>query len=332
MKKELILIDASWVIHRMWYVHQDLQVTLLNGQVLKSGHLYGCARLLKSLNTKYPEADILFCLDGVAVHGKQLNPEYKANRSAGEVRTAFDDLGVICECALMFDRTRVAFHRLLEADEVISYFVHACKDAYESIIVYSADGDMLQLLSVGDNIRISKEFNKDGTLKLVNVQEYETDEKYYDKFLACRVDALSRYRAMVGDGSDNLAGFPRIRKKVAKTLAEKYDSVDALAAGCLAGDADFPKNFEQFLPTFRTNYEIMNLPTVGELEERGTVPHVVEKEDGDDTAKWLFSLYRIKSVSPVGTFAMTEFDEDMALGVRSEVNANWRHPNSVPKD
>ena len=137
---------------------------------------------------------------------------------------------------------------------------------------------------------------------------------------------------MVGDGSDNLAGFPRIRKKVAKTLAEKYDSVDALAAGCLAGDADFPKNFEQFLPTFRTNYAIMNLPTVGELEERGTVPHVVEKEVGDDTAKWLFSLYRIKSVSPVGTFAMTEFDEDMALGARSEVNANWRHPNSVPKD
>lgn len=155
--KNLILIDTSWVVHRMWYAHQDLQVTLHNGEVLKSGHLYGVCRLLESLTSKYPAADIVCCLDGVAKHGKSLSDDYKANRTASVARTAFDDLGVIVECAVAFPRVRVAFHRSLEADEVISYLARAWGENYEQVIVYSADCDMLQLMSDG-NVVIAKEF------------------------------------------------------------------------------------------------------------------------------------------------------------------------------
>lgn len=330
MKKELILIDASWVIHRMWHVHQDLQVTLHNGTVLKSGHLYGVARLLKSLNTKHPEADIVFCLDGVAVHGTSLNPEYKANRGHGTVATAFDDLGVIAECAAAFDRTQIAFHRALEADEVIAYMAQMWQSEYERIIVYSADGDMLQLLAAGDNIFIAKEFDTDGRLKLVDLKTYYEDPKYTDKFLGCRIDALPLYRAMVGDSSDNLPGFPRIRKKVAKEIAEKYNTVDAIAAGCKDGDPLFPKGFEGFLSTLCTNYEIMKLPTVTDLALRGHLPNLYGK-DGDEEARCLFSLYRIRSVSPVETHVVAEEAEDGYLRVRDTTNENWRHPNSVLK-
>lgn len=330
MKKELILIDASWVIHRMWHVHQDLSVTLHNGTVLKSGHLYGVARLLKSLNTKHPEADIIFCLDGVAVHGMKLNPEYKANRGYGTVATAFDDLGVIAECAVAFARTQVSFHRALEADEIISYHTLMNLTEYERIIVYSADGDMLQLLAAGENVFIAKEFDTDGRLKLVDLTTYYEDPKYTNKFLGCRIDALPLYRAMVGDSSDNLPGFPRIRKKVAKEIAEKYSTVDKIVAACMDGDELFPKDFESFIPTLRTNYEIMKLPTVTDLALRGHLPNLYSK-DGDDEARCLFSLYRIRSVSPVETHAVTEEVEDGYLRVRDIANENWRHPNSVLK-
>lgn len=330
MKKELILIDASWVIHRMWHVHQDLQVTLHNGTVLKSGHLYGVARLLKSLNTKHPDADLIFCLDGVAVHGTSLNPEYKANRSHGTVTTAFNDLGVLAECAATFDRTQVSFHRALEADEVIAYLVQLWQSEYERIIIYSADGDMLQLLAKGDNIFIAREFNRNGRLKLVDLQTYYEDPKYTDKFLGCRIDALPMYRAMVGDSSDNLPGFPRIRKKVAKEIAEKYSTVDDVAAGCKAGDELFPKNFGGFLETLCTNYKIMRLPTVTDLALRGHLPNLYSK-DGDDEARCLFSLYRIRSVSPVETVVVDADSESKYLKVRDIANENWRHPNSALK-
>lgn len=328
--KELILIDASWVIHRMWYVHQDLSVTLHCGEVLKSGHLYGVARLLKSLNEKYPEADIIFCLDGVAKHGKDLNPEYKANRGESAVRTAFDDLGVLVECAVAFDRTKVAFHRALEADEVISYFVHLLHNDYEKVIVYSADGDMLQLLAVGDNVFVAKEFERSGKLKLVDVQTYETDQKYVDKFAGVAVGVLPIYRAMVGDGSDNLSGFPRIRKKLAKQLAEKYPTPQALIEGCESGDELFPKGFEGFLGKFKNNYDIMKLPSDLDLIGRHEIPHEYYRE-GSNQAPMMFSLYRIRSASPVETVEVVAEDEGVFLALRDAMNDNWRHPNSVPK-
>lgn len=329
MKKELILIDASWVIHRMWHVHQDLSVTLSDGTVMKTGHVYGVMRLLKSLNTKHPDADLILCLDGLAVHGKDLNPEYKGNRG-GATHEAFNDLGVICECATAFKNTTVAFHRRLEADEVISYLARMNTTEYETIVVYSADGDMLQLL--GGNVYIAKEFNDNGTLKLVDEGVYYSDTKYTDKFLGCRIDVLPLYRALVGDSSDNLPGFPRLRKKVAKELAEKYGSVDGLCAGCLTyTDPLFPKNFDGFLETLKTNYEIMKLPTVTELALRGTIPNLYWA-DTDEDAKALFSLYRIKSVSPVETCIVSAEDEKKYIAVRDQVNENWRHPNCAPKD
>lgn len=329
--KDLILVDASWVIHRMWHVHRDLKVTLHSGSILQSGHLYGVARLLKSLTTKYPEADIIVCLDGVAEHGKALSSDYKANRDAGSVHTAFDDLGVLVECSLAFKGVTVAFHRSLEADEVISYFVHSKKAHYDRVIIYSADGDMLQLLAAGDNIFIAKEFNRDGMLSLVDSNVYGTNEHYLDKFVGTDLEVLPLYRAIVGDSSDNLAGFPRIRRKVAKEIAEKYRTTERVAGGCLAGDPLFPEGFKSFLGSLNVNYEIMKLPTPYDLEQRGTVPHVYDKTDNPGVAQTLYSLYRIRSTSPVETLSLDEGGEQSALFIREAINDNWRHPNSSNK-
>lgn len=325
--KDLILVDTSWVIHRSWHVHQDLCVHLKDQTELKSGHLFGIARLLRSLTSKY-DAQVILCLDGVAKHGKSLNVDYKANRGFSSVRTAFDDLGVIVECSLAFPNTAVAYNRSLEADEIISYLVHTNKDKYERIIIYSADGDMLQLLSVGDNVFIAKEFSRDGTLVLVDKNYYMTNEKYLDKFCGVAVEALPRYRAMVGDSSDNLGGFPRMRKRVAKEIAEKYPTTDAIAQGCLSGDPLFPVGFDKFLGKLVLNHEIMKLPTPKELIVRGDVPKIYAQSENPGIAVPLFSLYRIRSASPVQTYELDEQGESHAMKLRDELNMNWRHPNS----
>lgn len=327
MNKELILIDLSWVIYRMWYAHKDLFVQLLDGTVLKSGHVYGVARLLKSLSMYHPKADFILCLDGVAEHGKSLSTEYKADRGRSEAYSAFDDLGVIVECALSFPRVKVAWHKSLEADEVIAFFARSLD--YEKIIVYSGDCDMLQLLADGENIFISKEYDASG-LKLIARDTYYNDSKYTDKFVGVRLDVLPLYRAMIGDSSDNLAGFPRLRKKVAKTIVERYNTLYAIERACADGDNElFPKGFNEFLPRLRVNYDIMKLPTVADLGLRGMIPHLLE--DGDiDFAKELYSLYKIKSVSPVSTFIISDEEtEQSCLSTRELVNLQWRHPNSL---
>lgn len=323
---QLILIDTSWVIHRMWHVHQDLQVTLHNGEVLKTGHVYGVCRLLKSLTSKYPEADIICCLDGSPVHGRELCSDYKANRT-NAVHTAFDDLGVIVECAVAFPRVKVAYHRALEADEVMSYYVDVWHKEYDQIIVYSGDCDMLQLLNEV-KVFIAKEFNTDGTLKLIDRDTYYSDPKYADKFAGVDLSVLPLYRAMVGDSSDNLSGFPRLRKKVAKEIAESYRSVHRLMSGVGVDFDDtsiFPKGFKEFLPRLQTNYAIMKLPSAYDLEVRETVPHLYVSEN-NDVAQILYSLYRIRSASPVQTVLVDKDCESDYLSVRESVNSSWRRP------
>lgn len=321
---DLILIDFSWVVHRMWWAHKDLQVTLHNGQVLKSGHLYGLCRLLKSLTAKYPLADIVLCLDGVAKHGKSLSSDYKANRTVTDVTTAFSDLGVLIECALSFKEVSVAFHRDLEADEVIAFYARKFKLLYKNIVVYSADCDMLQLLAE-DNVYISKEFNTDGTLKLVGVSEYLIDQKYLDKFVGVPIEELPLYRAMIGDSSDNLAGFPRLRKKVAKQIVKKYPSIEAIEENIT--DKIFPVDFANFLPKLKTNYNIMKLPSCEEIVSRGVVPRIHSHQGDDWKARAMFSLYRIRSVSPMETHLVDADAEVEHLAVREEINSNWRLPN-----
>lgn len=315
----LILIDASWVIYRMWYVHQELSVTLSDGQVIKTGHVYGCARLMKSLTEKYPKSDIIFVLDGYARHGKELSSDYKADR--GSDKTAFTDLGAIVECVAAFPRTSIAFHKDLEADEIMAYYARS-STRYDKIIVYSGDGDMLQLLKE-DDVYIANEFDSDGYFKLVDKDVYYNDEKYIDKFMGTRIDVLPLYRAMVGDSSDNLAGFPRLRRKVAKQIAETYGSVEAIKGGIEAGDPLFPKGFDTFMDSLAVNYEIMKLPTVSDLGNRGTIPKLYKRDDSDiDEVVYLYSLFRIRSVSPVSTHNLTPEEEFIALSVRDYINAS----------
>lgn len=323
MGNELILIDASWVIHRMHHVHHMLGVNLKNGQYLQTGHLYGTARLIKSLTENYSDADIIFCLDGMATHGKTLDVNYKADRAHGTVKHAFDDLGAVVEMLSCYPQVKIAFHRHLEADEIMSYLADFHKKDYKQIIIYSGDCDMVQLIS--DNVFVSTTFDK-GRLILVGEKEYQEQEKYTDKFVGCRLDVLPLFRAMVGDSSDNLAGFPKMRKKLAKELAEEFGGLQELSVASTTS-TKFPHGFLEFLPKLRTNYAIMKLPTVAELSARGHIP-LVYKQDDHRLGLKLFSLYRIKSTSPVPVVELSPDEEDKILVMRDQVNEQWKHPNS----
>lgn len=320
MKKQLILIDTSWVIHRAWWTHKDLKVKLLNGDKLPSGHLYGLTRLLKSITLGYPEADIYLCLDGRAKHGKMLSSSYKANRTPGTVSTAFDDLGVMLECSYAYG-INVSYHPDLEADEVISYLVDKYSKEYEKVIIYAGDNDMLQLL--GDNVYVSTKL-RSGKFELVSRESYLKDEKMFIKYQGVEPSKLPLYRAFVGDSSDNLSGYPRIRKKLVKEIVDKYSSLENIVLGIANKDPLFADGMQSYVETLISNYRIMKLPGVAELEELMTIP--IEHKDLGEYAVEMYSLYRIKSTSPVDVYPLTDELENKFMEIREKLNSQWRRP------
>lgn len=321
-KNNLILIDTSWMVHRSFYAFKDLSVTLRDGSVLRSGHLYGVMRGLRQISQAYPNSTIMFCLDGSSNYGKSLDPEYKATRHAKDPNAwnPFDDLGVLVNMILSYPMTSVAFHKDLEADDVISYYTHGLKELFDSTIIYSADNDMLQLLC--DDVVISNSF-ADGQFCTTGLGEYFNDPKWYDKYLCTKIEALPLFRALVGDSSDNLCGFPRLRKKLAKEWAEEYLDVTALAEDVLRRPGKFPNGFIDFLPKLKTNYQIMRLPTPDDLKVRECIPHVFEERTD---AFALFNLYKMRSLTPdiLPSVDVDDKIEESWKAIRDSVNAQWR--------
>lgn len=320
---KFILIDTSWLVHRSSFAFKDLSVTLRDNSVLRSGHLYGVMKDLRRIMQAYPQAMVIFCLDGNSTHGKTLDPNYKANRVKAEgAWNPFDDLGVLVNMISSYSRTKIAFHKDLEADDIISYFVYTLSGA-GNVCIYSADNDMLQLL--GDGVVVSRSF-ADGSFVKTDMGEYLNDPKWYDKYVCTKIEALPLFRALIGDSSDNLSGFPRLKKKLAKEWAEEYLTASALVEDALRRPGKFPANFIDFLPKLRTNYEIMRLPTPDDLIARHCVPHMIGEEGDEKDAFELFNLYKMRSLTQ-NILSSIDVDDEVEAkwkAVRDVVNAEWR--------
>jgi len=77
-------------------------------------------------------------------------------------------------------------------------------------------------------------------------------------------DNLAKYRAIIGDTSDNLKGYPRFRKANAVIIAENFDVADDGLV--LKKGATFNSRWNSFLNViyddfsiFKNNYDIMKL-------------------------------------------------------------------------
>lgn len=322
---DLILIDTSWLLLRSNYAFKNLHVELKNGDVLPSGHLYGVVKTLRQIRMAYPESKIVFCLDGHASRGKELDPAYKANRERGGY-DPFTDLGVLVNMVLTYPNTSVMYHKQLEADELISSVVYWARTSrlYDNVYIFSADNDMLQLL--GEKTYFANAFVK-GAFSVVDEKAYYNDEKWFKKFLCTNIKALPLFRALVGDASDNLSGFPRLRKKKAKEWAEEYLTAQALADDFKRRPGKFPDNFGEFIPKLLTNFTIMKLPTKSDLAGRGLTPNIYPSADFSKVNAYeMFKLYRMKSLTDhiLSNVEVSDAYESELLALRDEINSNWK--------
>lgn len=169
---------------------------------------------------------VIVCYDGI--HGRQargaLFPAYKAHRgknaedaSKHEGKDLRDQLSMF-----KFDPMNLSkgwegvYDDSKEADDWIAELAQKyLEETDEEIVIFSKDQDFYQALMWDDRVRLND-----------CVREVTRDEV----FATCGVppEYYVEWKALVGDTSDNIPGFPRIGGASAARLLLEYGSLDAI--------------------------------------------------------------------------------------------------------
>lgn len=185
--------------------------------------VYNLFRGLRPLIERFEPNRYFFVLEGVPKANIDLLPEYKANRKPlpdGFVRQREEIIGLLSETFPIY----VALHPDYEADDTISHL--AMMEDHNEVTIVSNDSDFIQLLQRKNPPRLWNWKKK----------EFEVAPPY----------DYVKWKALRGDGSDNIPGIPGVGDKTATRLLE-----DANLFKERVCDAGFWKLYERNLEVIR---------------------------------------------------------------------------------
>ena len=212
--KKLIIIDGHAILHRSYHALPPLispQGVLVNGVY---GFLLVFFKIIKELKPDYLVAT--FDLKGPTFRHLEYK-EYKAKR-VKVPENFYSQLEIVKRFLNAFG-VLILEKEGYEADDIIATIVERFKDEEIEIVILTGDLDTLQL--VNDKVSVYT-FRKGFEDKIIYTpfkikQRYNLEPK-----------ELIDFKALKGDPSDNISGVPKIGEKTAKTLIEKYKSLDNL--------------------------------------------------------------------------------------------------------
>lgn len=193
-EKTLIICDYSWMTHRFYHVFQNMQYTNDDGETYNTGVMFGFCKFINSIFSRYNNFDLMFAKDVSSEERKAMDPNYKSNRVHDPETFRMDE-----DCVtLMCYPKNVYFLNApaKEADDVMALYAIQNLKNYEKVIIYSGDNDMLQLKALG--IEVARELDKKGLM-------YVGQDYIEKKFGPLDIKHLLFFRALKGDGSDNIA-------------------------------------------------------------------------------------------------------------------------------
>lgn len=209
-----LIIDGNNLAHRCKHVFSlsnngtDVSVT------------YGFIRVLSSLMNKFKPTSVFVAWDGgIPEYRREAVPEYKANRHVDEDPFAYEDfirqMQELSDYALPIMGMVCARKVGVEADDLMYHAAKLSTD--KEIIIVSGDADMLQ--AINGNIRVYSPSRE----KLYDAKTFEED--YGFEF---SVGNYIDWRALQGDGSDNIPGVYGIGEKTATKLITKYGDISKI--------------------------------------------------------------------------------------------------------
>jgi DNA polymerase I len=208
------LVDGSGQFHRAFHAIRGLATS----KGLPTNATYGFTTMLrKLLEDERPEhVAVLFDPPGKTLrHGEY--PEYKAHRPKMD-----DDLAVqvpfirrVCE-ALRMPVIEISGY---EADDTIATLARQAVERGLSVVVVSADKDLLQL--VGEDVVVLNP-GREGS------GSTRFDRKAVEEKWGVPPERIADVLALVGDAVDNVPGVPGIGDKGARDLVREFGPVEAV--------------------------------------------------------------------------------------------------------
>lgn len=111
---------------------------------------------------------------------------------------------------------------VLEGDDVIAWL---CNKITGPKVIVSADQDMLQLID-------------DNTIVYSPIKDVLIDKHNFEELVGVPLEQFIRYKAMMGDKSDNIPGMHKCGPKTAAKLIEEFPDDTILKEKCQRDDLD----------------------------------------------------------------------------------------------
>ncbi len=217
--KKLFLLDAFALIYRSHFAFS--KNPRINSKGMNTGAVLGFTNTLVEVLQKEKPTHIGVCFDGPKkTFRHEQYAEYKAQRQAMP-----EDIGI----ALPYIKKIIqGFHIPIlqldgfEADDVIGTLAQKAEKEGFEVFMMTPDKDYCQLVT--ENIKIYRPAFMGNAAEILDVAHVLA------RFEIERVEQVIDILGLQGDASDNIPGIPGIGEKTAKTLIQKYGSVENLLA------------------------------------------------------------------------------------------------------
>jgi len=215
---KLFLLDAFALIYRSHFAFS--KNPRVNSKGLNTGAILGFTNTLVEVLLKEKPTHIGVCFDAGKTFRHEQFPAYKAQRQAMP-----EDIGI----AIPYIKQIItAFHIPIlmmpgyEADDVIGTIAQRAESHGFEVFMMTPDKDYCQLVT--ERIKIYKPAFMGNAAEVLDVAHV------LERFEIERVEQVIDILGLQGDASDNIPGIPGIGEKTAKTLIQKYGSVENLIA------------------------------------------------------------------------------------------------------
>ena len=208
----VLLVDLSSIAHPIWHMSQAEPDPDHTSQAT--------AAIVRALAADHPHTAI--CCDSRSSFRKEADPTYKANRPAAEA-PLYHQIDLVRE-ALAADGFPVWTVDDFEGDDLIATATHKLTGGDSTVLIASADKDLLALVSDRVEVHSTRTGKRLGPAEVL--------EK-----LGIGPESVTDYLTLVGDSSDNIKGAKGIGPKTAAGIINIFGGVDGVYSAIDSGDA-----------------------------------------------------------------------------------------------
>lgn len=222
----LFVVDLSWLHSRSKFAFKELTWRIDN-VTYATGTIYGVFDALATVIERFGKnVHIILAMDGKPVKHERLTGAYKAGR---DVAVGMDVVHLTrwdaAKQMTILPQVTIMHHPSMEGDETMG-FIAKTKRKQDTVILFSGDGDMRQLIDSKNKVYCAYEYSR-GKGFVIEDEQHLYSQGIKD-LAGLKPESVALHLAIVGDSSDGIHGIPRFLKAVSKDISNNCMTLDGL--------------------------------------------------------------------------------------------------------